>query len=259
MGVTRVFDSVRHQIEHVGIGRFKVHFETKSPGSFVVQSHFHSFEGFEIAFDAGITISSRKNIRRRNRSYCVRIFSLVPGKDPLHGQFSLGFHFGLGHVTTICQSLLNERDCQFVEILEVVTAVGGSFGCPSQPFQVVHEGIDVLLGFGVGIRVIVSEDAASVFRGNAQLFECQREIHVDGFSVTHVKVTVRFWGESGSNDGPVGLGVLGNQIGRILGPLEFTGRQGIGSSCRFCHLCLFEGKSRFVLYSIGWDLEVTLG
>mmetsp|Transcript_13205 Transcript_13205/g.26499 ORF Transcript_13205/g.26499 Transcript_13205/m.26499 type:complete len:208 (-) Transcript_13205:283-906(-) len=207
--MVRVPDSVGDQIPHVWIGGFKVHFETESPGSFVVQTHFHSFEDLEVAFDARVAISSGKNIGRRNGSYLIGIFSLVPGQNTLHGQISLGFHFGLAHVAAVRQSLFNQRDGQFVESLEVVAAVGGAFGCPTHPLKVVHKGIDVFFRFGIRIRVVVPKHAASIFGSHAQFFKGQRKVHVDGFGVAHVQVSVGFRGKSGSNDGTVHLGVFG--------------------------------------------------
>mmetsp|Transcript_2354 Transcript_2354/g.5617 ORF Transcript_2354/g.5617 Transcript_2354/m.5617 type:complete len:237 (-) Transcript_2354:168-878(-) len=227
-----VTDSVGNQIVHVEVGRIKVHFKAKCPGSLVVQSHFHFLKDFQVAFGACVAIASRENVRRGNGGFFIGIPTGVPGQDTLHGQVSLNFHLRLGHVAAIGQSLLDEDDGQVVEFLEVVATVSSSFGCPSEPFQIVHKGVDVFLRFGVGIRVVVSKDSATVFRSDAEFVKGQRKVHVDGLGVTHMQISVGFRRKAGANDGSVDLRVLCKKLRGVLGPCDFTGRQRIGGCCR---------------------------
>ena len=63
---------------------------------------------------------------------------------------------------------------------------------------------------------------------DAELLERQREVHVHALGVADVEEAVGFRGEAGADDRAVDPGVLRLELGRILGPGQLAGVQGVG-------------------------------
>ncbi len=114
---------------------------------------------------------------------------------------------------------MDEDDCKLVELLEVVRGVGGSFGLPPQPLEVLLQGVNVFLRLCLGIGVVVSEDCATICGFDAELLECEVEVHVHGFGVADVEEAIGLGGKARADDGAI-VGLVGLEGARCVhGPL----------------------------------------
>ena len=192
-------------------------------------STHHVLEQFEAALDGGIAVPSRQDVRARNRRLDVGVLPGGAAHGPPPRQVALDLHLGLGHVAHVGQAAVDELEGILVQLLEVVAGVRGPFGLPPHPLHVAAEGVDVLELLGGGVGIVVAEDGPAVLLGNSELFERQREVHVHRLGVADVKEAVGLGGEAGANDRTVDLGVLRLEFGRIFGPCQFAGVQGVGN------------------------------
>ena len=189
----------------------------------------HVLKHLEVALHGGIAVPSRQDVRAGNRCLDVGILPGGPRHGPPPRQVALHLHLGLGHVAHVGQAPVDELEGILVQLLEVVARVGGPLGLPAHPLHVPSEGVDVLELLGGGVGVVVAEDGPTVLLGDAELLEGQGKVHVHRLGVADVEEAVGLGGEAGADDRTVDLGVLRLELGRIFGPCQFAGVEGVGN------------------------------
>ena len=93
----------------------------------------------------------------------------------------------VGHV------LLHQENGPLVQLLKIVRAVCNLVGCVAQPGDHIQDTREEPLLFLLWVGVIVPEIASTVVSSRVA------KVNVDGFSMTDMENTIRFWWEPCAN------------------------------------------------------------
>lgn len=99
-------------------------------------------------------------------------------------RFAFCLYFLARTIADIRVSLLDELMCKLQQLLEIIAGKGNPIRRVSQPLHVVLYFLDELVGFFVGVGVVVAQEAESVVALG------RFEVDSDGFDMSYVQVAV---------------------------------------------------------------------
>ena len=192
-------DAIEHGVPQVDVRGCHVDFRPQDMGSVGEFSRPHPAEEIQVFIDR----SGPVRAVFAGLGECAAIFTHLLGRQAV----DVGF------------VLLDQRDGEFVEALEIIRCVK-HFAVPveTQPVHIVLNGLDEFRIFGGGVRVVEPQvaDSAWVFIGEA-------EIEANGFRMTDVEVSVRLRREAGDDaavvlsGGPIRRHDVANEVGWSYG------------------------------------------
>ncbi len=127
-----------------------------------------------------------------------------------------------GQIVNVGFAVFDQLDCPLVKLVEVIGRIAEAVPLETQPADVFHDGVDVLLLFLFGIGVVKAQV------GLAAEFVGQSEIKADGLRVANVEVAVWLGREAGLDDGVAELFSLEVVDHRVADEVRRTGLCGRG-------------------------------
>ncbi len=189
-----VEDAVHHRIAHVEVGRGHVDLGAEDAAAVGELAVLHADEEVEIFFDGPVAIGA-----------------VLAGLG--EGAAVLADLVG-GEVVDVGLAGLDELQGPLVELAEVVGGVAEALPLEAEPADVLHDGIDVLLLFLLGIGVVEAQV------GLAAELVGEAEVEADGLGVADVEVAVGLGRKAGLDDCVAvlfGAHILGDLIAEEVG------------------------------------------